>query len=232
MKKIILSFLTCLFCTNTIVQAQIESNNKINTETAKTLTVDPLTEKNYSVIDAYALSLTKKYTDLYELAADLTGKYAGQEEKVRAIYRWITDNISFDYKDLNRGVTTAQRIYKKHKYAEDFKYSLALKTLRDKKGVCIGYSALFYELCRISGIKCSIIEGAADDNIKKIAYYRKTYFYYPNHAWNSILLNNQLYYIDVTWSSGQCSSRKYFKNFNPDYYLTPKLYLTHVENKY
>jgi transglutaminase/protease-like cytokinesis protein 3 len=230
MKKSILFCAGCYICTSALAQQTANPDSRNVSQS----TIDYAIQKDYSSVDTYVRSITKNYTDIYELANDLTGNYTREEDKLRAIYIWIVNNISFDYKDLKRGVTTAQRIYCKYRNNGDYYYAFAKQILKTKKAVCIGYSALFFELCKVSGIKCVIIEGAADNNIKKIAYYRRTYFYYPNHAWNKVLINNYWYFIDVTWSSGSCNSKKYYKNFQEQYYLTSvnNLYETHVENKY
>jgi hypothetical protein len=51
-----------------------------------------------------SLSKTIRYkNDIYALTKELTGPYSEDKQKVRAIFSWITDNICYDYKFVNRG---------------------------------------------------------------------------------------------------------------------------------
>jgi transglutaminase/protease-like cytokinesis protein 3 len=235
MKKTIL--LSALIFVYVLSYSQIASKSKSITLKAETSEIkNDIIAKNYNEVDQYVMSLKKHYTDIDDLSYDLTNRFKNPEDKVRAIYRWMTNNISYDCKDYHRGATLAEQLSFKYKNREEFRNIYALKVLRSKKAICSGYAILFYELCYASGIRCEIVEGAADSNVKKISFYRRTYYYYPDHAWNKVLISDIWYYVDVTWSSGSCDSRikNFTKNFNPYYYLTSinNLYLTHVENKY
>ncbi len=55
----------------------------------------------------------------------------------------------------------------------------------DRQSVCAGYSKAFKYLCREAGIDCVYVYG-----------YTKNYL---PHAWNMVRLNNNYYWVDVTW---------------------------------
>lgn len=225
------SFLLFAQNNTVVIKKAVETTVKKN----KSEAIDVF-KRDYSKIDSFCSLIKTKYLDIDELSDTLTSTFQYDADKVRAIYKWMTLNISFDCKDVWKGVSTAQKIAEKYNDDnDDFLYELSKKVLRSKKGVCIGYAALFYEICKSAGLKAEIVEGAADENTKMIEYYRKTYYYYPNHAWNKVKINNDWYYIDTTWSSGSCDEHdKFTKNFNETYFLCPinQLYPTHVENKY
>src|SRR5215208_25841 len=62
----------------------------------------PKTTIDFTKVDS--LSRTVKYKrDIYRLTKELTSPYTEQVFKVRAIFIWITDNIRYDYKFVNRG---------------------------------------------------------------------------------------------------------------------------------
>ncbi|MCW3082751.1 MAG: hypothetical protein JWP12_117 [Bacteroidetes bacterium] len=233
MKKFIFFTIGCGIAFAVSAQS-VQSNNTKPIETSAP--TENLLTKDYTAVDAYVLGLKKNYTDIYDLARDLTVNYTDDGDKVRAIYRWITENIAYDCKDYHRGNPTASKFRANSYDEEDFRYYFARNVIQSKKAVCEGYAVLFYELCKAANIRSSIVEGTADNNTKRIAFYRSTYYYYPDHAWNKVLLNGAVYYVDATWSSGTTDAkiRHFYKEFNNAYYLTPvnQLYDTHVENKY
>jgi len=195
---------------------------------------------DYSAVDAYALGLKRHYKKIPDLAKDLTANCSSDEEKVRSIFMWITNNIAYDYaqlhskQDMNIKFTykTQAELDKKRKayYA-----AYATKVLRNKKGICEGYAVLFQELCTESGIPCEIAVGRVSNNTNKIERVRGKKNFATNHAWDKVKISGTWYYVDPTWASGYCDKdlKKFYKNFNAYYYLTPldKLYATHAENE-
>ncbi len=55
----------------------------------------------------------------------------------------------------------------------------------DKQSVCAGYSKAFQYLCKEAGIECLYVNGYTKDNML--------------HAWNMVKLNDNYYWVDVTW---------------------------------
>lgn len=51
---------------------------------------------NFTAVDKHALNLPSKYKTIQSLATDLFQPFSTQQEKVRAIFMWITNNISYD----------------------------------------------------------------------------------------------------------------------------------------
>ncbi|MFC6997724.1 transglutaminase domain-containing protein [Rufibacter roseus] len=95
---------------------------------------------DYSEIDRKAL-MVKKQSSIENQAFALTKDFKYDFEKVRAIYIWIVQNISYDY---------SYKIYD------------AQTTFKANKGVCSGFSYLFKEMCLKAGIKAYRIEGYAE----------------------------------------------------------------------
>lgn len=56
------------------------------------------------------------------------------------------------------------------------------------QSVCEGYSETFLLLCREAGLYCRLVYGLAAGG--------------QGHQWNAIMLDNQVYYTDVTWCDG------------------------------
>ncbi|MDB5149455.1 MAG: hypothetical protein JWQ57_3475, partial [Mucilaginibacter sp.] len=161
----------------------------------------------------------------------LTKPFPGQLLKARAIFRWITDNIAYDYKYYNKfaykGKTpkgfecrgdSLDCETRKHVWANKYTDNV----LNEKKAVCEGYSMLFKKMCDIAGIESEIIPG----------YVRTEYYQIGNmgeldHSWNAVHLNSTWYLLDPTWAAGGCPEDdngkllSFQKQFNEYYWLTP-----------
>lgn len=80
----------------------------------------------------------------------------------------------------------------------------------DKKCDCAGYTQAYKYLCRKAGLFCHTISGQYEGA--------------EGHIWNVIKLNNELYYIDVTWmDDGDMNSQEVFSYETADTYH--RLYL-------
>jgi Transglutaminase-like superfamily len=157
----------------------------------------------FTEIDMHVLSAPKSAKESVETLAEYLFKPADNDlEKVRSIFRWIADNISYDtnaYFSGRYGDLTAEGV------------------LRSGKSVCSGYSALFQSLCEIAEIEVVSING-----------YAKKYFYKPNHiysrtthAWNAVKLDEEWYLIDSTWGAGSLVGKKFKKRYKDFWFLTP-----------
>jgi len=190
--------------------------------------VKPLID--YSKADSLAKTIKYNY-DLNLLTKQLTGPFPEPILKVRAIFRWITDNIAYDYKYINKyyykgrepktftcsGDSLQCEIRKKV-----WETAYINKVLNNKKAVCQGYSMLFKKMCDIAGIQSEVIPG----------YIRTEYYEVGtpgelDHAWNAVLLNGDYYLLDATWAAGGCTKDEdgkllsFHKQFDNYYWLTP-----------
>ena len=91
------------------------------------------------------------------------------EEKVKSVYTWMTENLTYD-----------------HNYDCLYQYSDISKTLQTQTGVCYDISCLFAAICRSQDIPCYIIDGycRTDRSVQ--------------HTWNRVLVNGIWYDVDVT----------------------------------
>ncbi|RAW00639.1 transglutaminase domain-containing protein [Pseudochryseolinea flava] len=164
------------------------------------------------------------------LADKLTQGLTTDVEKFRALYRWVCDNIAYDYAlfEKNRRLrakqeNTADDIARNKKFnAEVF------RTLLEKhRTVCTGYAYLLRELCSHVGISCVIVDGygrTANANIGGNGI--------PNHSWNAVQLHGKWYLSDPTWASGAVESQfhLFIKNYDDAYFLSdPNVF---IQNHY
>lgn len=130
--------------------------------------------------------------------------------KVRAIYEWITDNISYDV-SLSAGVQTKTAEYYVETQTSD-------KVINSKKAICMGYTNLFHELCAASKIKSYIVSGYS----KNLATYtRKLFFSAERHSWNAVKINGNWYLCDPTWGAGfiDMQTGTFNKQRNEEFYM-------------
>ena len=164
----------------------------------------PSAVHDYRAVDQHALNAPATAASSFKtLARWLTEPFHSDEEKTRAIFRWITQNISYDVDAFFLGRYMSGR-------AED--------ALKNKRGVCEGYSGLFEQLARAAGIAAVKISGFA----KGYGYAAGgTIGAIPNHAWNAVKINGEWKLLDCTWGAGYIGDdRKFHREFNPHYFFT------------
>lgn len=163
----------------------------------------------------------------YELTPDslarmLTNGYRTERDKVTSIFRWITENISYNV----RPYYNATRLSSKHLYdnpadtgaLKPLSERVAIDVLKTRIALCDGYARLFKTLCDYAGIKSEVISGYADGGMGR----RRSKFT-SNHRWNAVYLDSSWYLLDVTWASGYVtySSSDFIQEYNHRYFLTP-----------
>jgi transglutaminase/protease-like cytokinesis protein 3 len=160
---------------------------------------------DYRRADSIALHFPKKkFKTVNEIAAVLTEDLKTEQEKFRAIFRWITDNIEYNKSAAN--ITDASKIVRKN------------------KAVCQGFSNLLKEMCNTVNIPCEVIAGYTKTEVKDINKSLKK----TDHAWNSVQLYGTWYLVDVTWATSKYNvvTHKYMKEFDAHYFLTdPKKFI-------
>ena len=173
-------------------------------------------QTNFYVIDSKVGSITITKTDA--LAKQLASLGKSDREKVRAIFRWITEHIDYNVMPFGQRKNIPRQFYKE---PEDSSVALpplneriAAKVLNTGVAFCEGYSRLFKTLCDHAGIKAEVIYGyARTNNNRRFAV---------NHTWNSVYIDSSWYLLDVTWASGVVSyGNEYIRQYNDFYFLTP-----------
>ena len=176
----------------------------------------------FSQVKSVNLSNIDELTSPATLSKLLTASDTADLQKVKSIFRWVTDNIGYNVRSFqNRG-----KAYADYWLEEDDDTSAVLKPLNERvaemvlkrrTAVCDGYARLFKSLCDYSGINCEIITGYAKTNINRIGIQFRS-----NHKWNAVFIDSNWYLLDATWASGYINYRDEFeKEYNSRYFLTP-----------
>lgn len=154
-----------------------------------------------------------------ELSRNLTSPYFTELEKVRSIFRWISENIDY----------LPRQTYSRKKQSfiqfdnpgdtgslKPLDERVAEKVLEKKFAVCDGYARLFKTLCDYAGIRSEIITGYARTEPGKINQRFRS-----NHTWNAVMIDNKWKLLDPTWASGFVSwgGNTFIRSFNEEYFL-------------
>lgn len=178
---------------------------------------------NYSAIDADVMNIEASTPE--ELAQKLTARYKTDHEKLRAIFSWIAQHISYNYKPnklRNRNSKSAVSIINydvdTSSVLKPLNQLVAEDVLKKRMAFCYGYARLFKCLCDYADIPCEVINGYARSDFNKIGNN-----FHTNHTWNAVRLDSNWYLVDVTWASGYFTygSDEFIKHFDDQYFLTP-----------
>lgn len=157
------------------------------------------------------------------LAKQLIAPCKTELEKVTAIFKWVTENISYRVKPGNK--TTGALSLKNRISAGEVIDDGPLKSLNERvaeivlqrrEAVCDGYARLFTTLCDHAGIRSEIIVGYAKNGTKK-----PTERFGVNHYWNAVMIDGVWHLLDATWASGYMSwgRDEFIREYDEKYFL-------------
>lgn len=158
------------------------------------------TKNQWKKIDSLAIGTSIILSQNIDSLANFINAFNfSEKEKARFIYRWITNNISYDVDGF--------RLLEIGKSKQRIK-----KVLQSKKAVCQGYSNLFEALATKLNLKSWTILGYGKTRVGGNMDY---------HAWNGVQIENKWYLLDATWASGYMQDGNFVKFFNDNYFLSP-----------
>lgn len=146
------------------------------------------------------MAIAKRYAD--ETVRTLFyGQNPSPLDKVSGVYRWICDNIKYDY----NGLELSEKEDRNKKYRKTDQIRSSYVALIDKKAVCVGISNLFNFFMADLGysaepVSCSSV--TSEDARMTIS----------NHQMSKVFINNSTYYCDPTWDLGSSESRYFCLN--------------------
>ena len=164
---------------------------------------------DYSRVDEQSHYVPFELKTPIEIAKYLSRNLQTDEEKVRAIYFWIANNIRYDVEQIPGA---------DYRYHVSGKRNFLKEVLNSHKGVCQHYAELFDTLCHSLGVKSYFIVGYTryQEEISVLS-----------HAWNAVLIKGQFYDLDVTWSAGYIEDEKFQKKFNDNFFMvSPSKFIT------
>lgn len=182
---------------------------------------------NFNEVDQYVLSI-RYDNDIEKLSNDLTVPYTDDIYKLRAIFKWITNNIDYDYRFINSGKELKEPDCENETehdcitITREWEDNYLKKILLRKKAVADGYAKLLKKLCDLNYIQCEIISGYARTKPYQVGNNMPI-----NHSWNAVMIDASWFYLDVTWAAGYCPEDeetgrllKYVKDYKNYYWLS------------
>lgn len=175
--------------------------------------------QHYSAIDWSVQSIDAPTPD--SLAKLLTVSYTTELQKVRAIFSWIAQHISYNTFIIssNRRYASSQYVVEPDDTSSTWKPAVemtAIKVLKKRTAVCDGYAKLFKTLCDYAGLRSELITGYAR------GYVSGANKFLSNHTWNAVMIDSVWKLLDVTWASGYVDfSNQFTRRLDDTYFLTP-----------
>ncbi len=134
----------------------------------------------------------KSNPEIDSFAINLVQPHSEDRKKARAIYKWISTNIKYDYnkaEKISSGLGDAS--------------SGAIMAFDTRKGICFDTSALYVAMCKAAGLKVRLIVGMGFNGIT-----------WGEHSWNQVYIPEEDAWInvDTTFAMGG----NYFDRINFD----------------
>ena len=145
--------------------------------------------------------------EVRELADEITKDCTNAASKARAIYDWLTANITYDTAEWRNIVAGADDYIHPHDPAS---------VLQRGTTVCIGYAWLFDDLCTSAGLESTFLigdvrgyRGTADEELVSSV----------RHAWSAVREEDGWKLLDATWGAKQAGETDADYKGRADYYF-------------
>jgi len=151
----------------------------------------------YAAIDKKMLLIPVSQTgSTADIAGYVQQNFKTNKEKARAVFIWTASSIRYDLDNM-----FAINFYEK-------KEEKIAKALKNRKGICENYAAVFNDICSKAGISSFVVEGYTKQN---------GFTDYIPHAWCAALIDSSWRMFDPTWGSGYVSNGKFISRISNAY---------------
>ncbi len=165
--------------------------------------------RDFKAVDEYVQKLGSLDSLNMGTISNLVSKpFSDKVDKLRAIYYWIANNISYDCKAARTGNT------QKNSPTEVLLY---------RRAVGIGFASLFQDMSSSANIRCLTADGFVKTSVEQIGETKAEI----NHSWAVVQLGQSpdtWYYVDPAWGSGTTDTemKLFTKSFNVAYFFADK----------
>jgi transglutaminase/protease-like cytokinesis protein 3 len=165
--------------------------------------------------DKFASVAAVEGATVAELATNITAGFTTEVDKAAAIYYWMTHNIAYDTKMLEK---MRKEGFKRERLPKDEvtrrKHEQVQYAFEKHKGVCQNYARFFLQLCNGAGLESTFVSGHSRGNVMKPGILG------VGHAWNVVKIDGDWALVDATWGAGGINSKgRFVFNFKPGYFL-------------
>ena len=171
--------------------------------------------QDFERIDATILLYPKTFNAPEDLSRFITRDFVTDEEKVRAMYSWIVQNIAYEPDEYKQFDFKFKNYRERNQKEEKTREKVIRRTLQKGIAVCEGYAMLLEKLCELQGISNYLVRGDTKSNFDDIGRP-----FAKNHMWNVIFIEGKPFLFDPTWGAGRYNG-KFIKEPSYFYYKTP-----------
>lgn len=182
----------------------------------------------FAEVDMRVRDMNIRERDPVEIAIELTEDLYTAEDKVRAIYIWITENFeysfyTYEYQKENkreRKIKTKDPDEEAAFY-QDLRDEDLDKFIRRRGGVVADFTYLFKVMCEAIDIEAGEIKGYLRLKERRIGQMPRR----ATHSWNWAVINGKKYLFDTMLGAGYIGKNKetrqkeFFKDFNELYFM-------------
>lgn len=192
------------------------------------LTQTQIFAQDYERVDATISLYPEKFDSPEQLSRFITRDFISEEDKVRGIYSWIIQNVSYDPEEYKRFNYNFKDYRERNLKDEKTREKIIERTLKKGVAVCEGYAMLFEKLCELQGISNYLVRGDIKTNFNDIGRSFKN-----SHMWNVAVIDGKPFLFDPTWGAGRFNG-KFIKEPSYFFYKTdPKLFFkTHYPSMF
>ncbi|SNR16709.1 transglutaminase domain-containing protein [Tenacibaculum jejuense] len=189
--------------------------------------------QKFSTVDNVSRSAYKDVTSLMSLAQKIDYDFKTDEEKVRAIFIWLTYNMKYTYNPTNLLKSPEFLVhYDKNHLHQILKYKKEkklLKAFNNREAVCEGFALIFKRVCDLMHIKNELVYGFTKSSGYTIGAIPKA----KNHVWNAVKINDKWIMIDATYGTGFIYNNIWKREFQERFFNADREMLckTHFPSK-
>ncbi len=164
---------------------------------------------NYSTTDKFVQGMgSMDSLNVAQIAKRLGNASNDNEERARAIFYWIANNIAIDPKATRGG---------------DQRKSLPEDVIKLRKATPLGFAKLYQEMASQLNIRCLVVDGYVKNSLDDLGEPADE----ANHSWNVVQLGQSpdtWYVLDVARASGTLDKKmaSFTKNFTSEYFFADK----------
>jgi hypothetical protein len=152
----------------------------------------------FSAIDKVAMAIPEAKThNTQDIAGYVNSNFTTEGEKVRAIFIWVASSLQYDVDNMYA-----------FNYNETKEAKIA-RALKNRKGICENYAAVFDDICKKSGLKSEIVVGYTRQEGANS---------FLRHGWCAVRVNNEWQLFDPTWGSGVIVDNSFEPRINNEYF--------------
>ncbi|WP_193316080.1 transglutaminase domain-containing protein [Flavicella marina] len=177
------------------------------------------TAQEFHNVDSIAKTYDSNINSLQLLTAYIERDFDSDIKRARALFVWLTANISYDLNDYNYGPKNYKFNYASPEELETKintrKQDIVTFTMNYKRAVCEGYAETFKQACDLLNIDCVVISGYTRGSSWEIGKLPLE----GNHAWNAMKIKNEWKLVDNTWGAGHSRDANHWVRDFDDYYF-------------